>query len=96
MAYSATLPPFKLTTGGITGSARTVWGYESADASATVVAAGYITDGGDRGMKVNDLVICWDTATPQIFSCRVHSVSATAPGAVDLANATVIGIATNS
>lgn len=93
--YSTSQPPFKLF-GGITGSRKTIWGYESVDASATVRAASYITNGGDLGMKVGDLVICWDTATPQIFCCQVITVSSTAPGAVDLGDATVIGVATNS
>ena len=34
-----------------------VWAYTSADALATIIAAGYINDGGDKGVKVDDLVL---------------------------------------
>ena len=35
-----------------------LWGYQStADAAAAIIAAGYIDDGADRGMKVGDHVL---------------------------------------
>lgn len=58
-------------------NALQIFTYTSADAAATVAAAGYITDATLRGMKVNDLVFVVDTATPLITSHRVTAASAT-------------------
>lgn len=93
MAYSTSSPP-RLSFQSIAGPR--VWIYVSADASATVDASGYITNGGNLGMKVNDLVQVVDTATPLITMHQVITVSATAPGAVDLSNGTTVGLNTNS
>lgn len=38
--------------------------YRSADAFATVIAAGYIDDGDDKGVRVNDYVLVIDDNTP--------------------------------
>lgn len=55
MAYvSGDLNLIKANVGHSGGS---VWAYTSGDALATVIAAGYIDDGGDKGLKVNDLVL---------------------------------------
>jgi hypothetical protein len=56
MAYnSADLNLIKANVGHNGGS---VWAYlEPATALATIIAAGYIDDGLDKGMKVNDLVL---------------------------------------
>lgn len=94
MAYATTNPP-RLQAPAFTGAGN-VWYYTSADAAATVDASGYITNGGDLGMKVGDVVIVNDTATPLITTHQVISVSTTAPGAVDLSNGTTIGTSTNS
>lgn len=51
-----------------------IWVYESADAPVTVLAAGYINDGGDKGMVVGDVVFVVDTGT----SCTSHSVTVVA------------------
>ena len=54
--------------------------YRSVDAAATVIAAGFISDGGDKGVKVGDLLVVLDTATPL---ATVHIVTVvTAAGAV--------------
>lgn len=68
-----------------------LWMYNSADAVATVVAQGYITDPVDRGMKVNDIVIVIDTATPLISITRVKTVSAVAATGALLATGVTIG-----
>lgn len=97
MAYATTNPPSLTTMGPLTGSAGgRMWSYVSADASATVDASGYITNGGNLGMKVGDLVVCFDTVNKIASSHYVVTVSSTAPGAVDLSNGTVIGSGTNS
>ena len=50
--------------------------YESPDAIATVIAAGYISDGNAKGIKVNDIVHCIRTGTPTLNTCLVTVVSA--------------------
>jgi hypothetical protein len=68
------------------------WIHESADATATVDGAGFITDGGARGMLVGDFVIHTDiTASDGDTTMhRVMTVSSTYPGAVNLSEGTVI------
>ena len=53
------------------------WTYVSADAVATVIAAGYISDGDDQGVKVNDVVTVVDSNVPSIDYCLVTVVGAT-------------------
>lgn len=38
--------------------------YRSVDVAATVIAAGFIDDGADKGIKVGDLLIVLDETTP--------------------------------
>lgn len=95
MAYATSNPPVLLI-GSIGNVVPNIWAYKSADVSATVDTTGYITNGGDLGMKVNDLVIVLDTTTPLVKSHLVITVSATAPGAVDLGDGTTIGLNTNT
>lgn len=80
MAYNTSNPPRKVLAGGIDNSqgGANVWMYTSADAVATVVAQGYITNPVSLGMAPNDLLIVVDTATPLISSSRVKTVSDTA------------------
>lgn len=86
----------QLLVAAIAGSpAPNLWSYSSADVAASVDNAGYISDGGARGMKVNDLVLVSDTTTPLITTHLVLSVNATT-GAVDLGNGTTVGLNTNS
>lgn len=96
MAYVVTNPPQQVMRGGHDGSLPSVWEYTSADAAATVDTSGYITNGGNLGMKVGDLVFVRDTGTPLTTCHYVVTVSATAPGAVDLSNGTTIGAATSN
>lgn len=95
MAYSTSNPPVLVTESPIQGPGQR-WMYRSTDAANVVDVAGYITNGGDLGMKVGDVVECVDTSTGIISAHRVVTVSATAPGAVDLGDGTVIGSATNT
>lgn len=58
-----------------------IWAYKSADVVATVRGAGYFTNGGkginpNLGMKVGDLLLVQDTATPLATLCYVSAVSA--------------------
>jgi hypothetical protein len=70
------------------------WTYKSADAIADVNTAGYISNAKDMGMKVMDLVLVVDTATPTAQWCVVRTVNATT-GAGDLSDGTTIAV-TNS
>lgn len=94
MAYSTSNPPALLSQ--LVGGAYRKWVYKSADPAATVDAAGYITNGGALGMKVNDLVEVVDTNLGIVTIHKVASVSSTFPGAVNLADGTVVGTATNT
>jgi hypothetical protein len=77
------VPAFNNTTDG-----TNVWTYSSADAAATVAGASYFSNGVALGMKLNDLVIVIDTATPLITSHRAKTIGATA---VTLSAGTTIG-----
>ena len=85
MAYVTTNPP-QLVSGTVGGVGSQVWSYRSTDAAIDVDTAGYITNGGNLGMRVGDVVIVTDTndSPPDVRMMAVNSVSATAPGAVDL------------
>lgn len=95
MAYATSNPPF-LMVPSVDSSKPQIWGYTTTDASATVDGSGYITNGGNLGMRVNDLVLVFDTNTPLVTGHQVITVSSTAPGAVDLSNGTTVGLNTNS
>ena len=88
MAYDTANPP-QLVMGALGGTGSQVWSYRSTDASTVVDAAGYITNGGNLGMRVGDIVIVTDTdaSPPAVTIHGVNSVSTTAPGAVDLTDA---------
>ena len=60
--------------------------YRSADPVLTVIGAGYISDGGDKGMKVNDYVVVIDDNLGLIDLCIVTVV--TAAGLVTMVNGT--------
>lgn len=82
MAYSVTIPPVAYVPG--IGSYPTIWVYQSADDDATVNGSGYFTDGKSLGMKVNDIVLCVDTATPKVSLLSVSAVSATTGAATTI------------
>lgn len=50
--------------------------YRSVDTAATVIAAGFIDDGGDKGVKVGDLLIVLDQTTPLATTHIVTVVAA--------------------
>ncbi len=75
MAYSAAIPPVLYIPA--IGDYPNVWIYKSADDDATTNGAGYYTNGKDLGMKLNDVVIVVDTATPLVSLCSVSSVNST-------------------
>jgi len=97
MAYSTSAPPVLLVQ-GIGGTAAAIWYHTSADATAAADASGFITNGGNLGMKAGDIVIHKDSTTNATAATmhKVVTVSTTAPGAVDLSDGTVVGSATNS
>lgn len=95
MAYSTSTPPVPFGN-TISGQYPTLWMLKGTDAAATVQVTGYISNGGDLGMKVDDTVIYQDTNLGVTSFLNVATVSSTAPGAVDLQDATTIGSTTNS
>lgn len=92
MAYdSATLS--LVSSAPLAGAGQT-WRHSSADATGDVDAAGFITDGGSRGMRVGDMVYHYDITTPAavvVTGHVVNTVSSTYPGAVNLSVGVVIG-----
>ena len=79
----------------LTGGYQT-WMHYSADTGAQAQVTGFITDGGNRGLRVGDLVIHTNPATNIVSQHRVMTVSLTAPGAVDLSDSTTVASGTNS
>lgn len=75
MAYVTSNPPAKIADALAGGPA--VWTYKSADTDDTVIAANYITNALDLGMKIGDLVIIADTATPKTSLAGVTVVAST-------------------
>ena len=55
------------------GSGPALWVYSSEDAHTDVDATGYFSDGDDRGLVLNDIMIVIDTATATITMHRVLS-----------------------
>jgi hypothetical protein len=68
------------------GFSSAMWCYRSADPILTVIAAGYINDGNDKGLRVNDCVIVIDDNVPTIDVCLVTAIAAN--GDVTLLNGT--------
>lgn len=95
MTYSTSNPP-TMVQQSING--RREWRYESTDNAAAVDASGYITNGGQLGMKVGDFVKVLDTDDAALLTSghTVVTVSATSPGAVDLSNGITLGGGSNS
>jgi len=80
MAYSTTNPPSLISEG--IGGGGSLWLYKSADDDATVNGAGYVSNAGDLGMEVGDLVLVIDTDTPK---GSFHFVASLSSGAATLA-----------
>lgn len=94
MAYSTSTPP-KLLLQAIAHKGPAIWTYENTDAATVVRFTGYITNGGALGMKVNDILLYTktDASPPALYIMTVVTVSATAPGAVDLTDAVTLASA---
>lgn len=60
--------------------------YRSADPIATVIGAGYFSDGADKGMQLNDYVIVIDDNVPTLDIMLVTTISAA--GAATVTNLT--------
>jgi hypothetical protein len=72
------------------GDAPQMWTYKSADAKATVAASGYFNSASSV-LKVGDLVMIYDTATP---AASLHIVlTNTAAGVVDVSAGTDLSVA---
>lgn len=98
MAYSATTPPQLVTHSLLNvGGGGNIWFHTSADATAAVDLAGFITNGQDLGMRLGDVVMHKDS-TSQATAITTHKVISlsTANRSVDLSDGTVIGSATNT
>ncbi len=95
MAYSTKTPPAPLCA-SISGQNPTLWMLKGTDPASTVQVSGFISNGGDLSMKVDDVVIYQDTNLNVTSIMNVISVSSTSPGAVDLQDAATIGSTTNS
>ncbi len=76
MAYSVDNPPARIS--DTVDGAANVWIYKSADDDATVNGASYFTNGVTLGMKVGDILLVIDTATPKGSYHFVTSVSGAA------------------
>lgn len=92
MAYdSATLSLVSIAP--LAGAGQT-WVHRSASVTGDVDAAGFITDGGSRGMRVGDMLYHYDTTTAAavvVTGHVVNTVSSTYPGAVNLSVGVVVG-----
>jgi hypothetical protein len=75
MAYSEANSP-ALTSQRVGADGGANWTYKSADALATVVGAGYFSNGSDLGMVVGDRVTIVDTTTPLVTDAWVSAVTA--------------------
>lgn len=90
MSYSTSNPP-QLVVQGIGNGAPSIWTYQSADPIGTIDGAGYITNGGQLGMKLGDLVFAFvNTGTTAVSSLRVILVATTGTGAVSLSTTPVV------
>lgn len=97
MAYATTDKLILMTNASLGGAGPRLWYHESADALAAAQIAGFITDGGSKGLRVGDLVWHRDTAANGDISMhRVVTVSSTYPGAVDLSDGVKIGETANA
>jgi hypothetical protein len=76
MAYTTANPP-KLLKAAIAGGPA-LWSYRSADAKATVVGAGYISNARELGMAAGDFVLVHDSNVPTVSFMGVLTFTASA------------------
>ena len=93
MSYSTSNPPALVSMAPLTAAGK-LWLYSSTDPTATVDGAGYITNAGQLGMKVGDIVWNRETDTDLLYCHIVKTISSTAPGAADLTDGVQIGSGT--
>lgn len=83
MSYATTNPPVVIVPS--MGGHSTVWLYKSEDVHTDVDAAGYFTNGGDLGMKADDLVIVIKTTAT--IGATLHVVTGVSSGAATVSAA---------
>lgn len=88
MAYVIATSVPHLIAQGIGGTGK-IFQYQSVDAQADVDAAGYFTDGYDRGMRAQDHVLVVDNDASPIAS-SLHMVNAASASSVDLNNGVAV------
>ena len=77
----------------IAGAGQT-WIYRGVTVTGDFDAAGFISDGGSRGVRVGDMIYLHDTTTAAAIVVSGHvvnTVSSTYPGAVNVSVGVVIG-----
>ena len=79
MAYAST--NLRLQSDSPLAGAGQSWQYRSSDTVATVMAANYISNALDMGMKIDDVVEIHDTTTPAVVWARV-TANPTSSGAI--------------
>jgi hypothetical protein len=88
MAYVA--DNLRLISADISGRVGKLWSYTTAaDADATIVGAGYFSDGNFRGMAIGDIVDVIATTGPKFKRYQV-SASSASTGAATVAAPTAI------
>lgn len=72
-----------------------IWVYDTVDTNSTVYAAGYISDGLERGMQKGDILYCriWTTAVPAT-SAEMVTAAATANILTAVYTHAVLGLST--
>ncbi|MBL4854655.1 MAG: hypothetical protein JKY25_10515 [Robiginitomaculum sp.] len=75
MAYLITNPP-TLLIDRVGGIASSLWGYNSPDAIADILAADYVTDAVDLGLRVGDFVQVYDSVLNLSHSMHISALSA--------------------
>lgn len=93
MAYTPATLGMVAHSGGPLG--MTIWVYDTVDVNSTVYAAGYISDGLERGMQKGDILYCriWTTASPTETSEMV-TAAATANILTAVYTHVVLGLST--
>ena len=91
MAYETSNPP-RLLVPGVAGSVN-VWMYVDGDATGTIDASDYFTNGYKLGMRDGDQLIHVDT---NLKVTSWHYVEILTGTTIDLADGTTIGSTTNS
>ncbi len=78
MAFNAQALTLSVDT--IAGGAIRIFFYETADASATVLGADYVTSAAKRGLRVGDVLMVYDTNIGEVYVASLDSISAAGHG----------------